>query len=214
MLLHQKYRPKTWEDYVGQPKAVDEVRAIIGRPGFDRGAFWIDAAGTNNSGVGKTTLANLIARELTDDFFIVQLSGDEVDKATVRKIRQDAYLAPMRVWIIDEAHAITQGAVDAFLPFLDDLPPETVVIFTTTREVDQGLFGDDCGPFASRTFRIRLTNQGLAEAFARRAQEIARAENLDGRPLADYLRLVKTHKNNLRAVLSAVEKGAMVKGGE
>lgn len=220
MLLHQKYRPKDWADYVGQPRAVDEVRALIESPEFDRGAFWIDAAGNNNSGVGKTTLANLIADHLADEFFIVRLSGDEVDKAAVRKMRQDAHYTSwsdrkrFRVWIVDEAHAMTRGAVDAFLPFLDDLPRHSAVIFTTTRAVDEGLFGDDCGPFASRTFRVKLTNQGLSEAFAKRAQEIARLEGLDGRPLASYVRLVKQQKNNLRGVLSEIQRGAMRKGGE
>ena len=64
MQLYQKYRPRFWADYVGQDKAVAVVRRIIERDGFDRGAFWIEASGANNSGVGKTTLAWLIAGQL------------------------------------------------------------------------------------------------------------------------------------------------------
>ena len=52
MQLYRKYRPRLWADYVGQPKAVKVAQAILSRYGFDRGAFWIESAGTNNSGVG------------------------------------------------------------------------------------------------------------------------------------------------------------------
>ena len=104
--------------------------------------------------------------------------------------------------VIDEAHAITQGAVDLLLPFLEALPKHFVVIFTTTRAVDQGLFGDDCGPFASRTIRVKLTNQGLGKAFAQRAKAIAQREDLDGKPIEAYERMVRDCKNNMRAAFN------------
>jgi hypothetical protein len=86
-----------------------------------------------------------------------------------------------------------------------------VVIFTTTRCVDEGLFGDhDSGPFASRCHQITLTNQGLAEAFAARAREIALAEGLDGQALEVYVKRVKLRKNNFRAVLMDIEAGEML----
>jgi DNA polymerase III delta prime subunit len=193
------------------------ARRIIGRPGFDRGAFWIECAGENNSGVGKTTLALLIARELADEFFIEQLSGAKVDRATVKRIEQSAYLCTwgekrFRVTIIDEAHAISQSAVDLLLPFLEALPKHCVVIFTTTRKVDEGLFGTDDGPFASRCHKIKLTNQGLAEKFAERARSIAEQEGLNGRPLSAYVKLVRDCKNNMRRVLQRIEAGEMMEG--
>ncbi len=88
-----------------------------------------------------------------------------------------------------------------------------MVIFTTTRAVDEGLFGADCGPFASRTIRLSLTNQGLAEPFAARVREIAQAEGLDGRPIGEYVKLLKSCKNNMRQALQRVEAGEMLAGG-
>jgi len=216
MMLYQKYRPATWADFVGQDKAAARVRRIIERQDFDRGAFWIEAAGANNSGIGKTSLAWIIARSLADDFFITELDGGRCDKRAVedmeRASRTMTWCAskPFRVWIVNEAHAVTQGAVDAFLTFLEALPRHCVVIFTTTRRVEEGLFGDmDSGPFASRCHRITLTNQGLAQAFAERARMIAQAEGLDGRPVEAYVKLVQTCKNNMRAVLQRIEAGEM-----
>ncbi len=215
MMLHEKYRPRAWGDLVGQDRAVKTARRLIERPGFQCGAFWIECAGDNCSGTGKTSLAWLIARALADDFFIQPISGSDLTRSALRDIERAAYLTtwaeskPFRALIVDEAHAIPSSCVDALLKFLEALPTHFVVIFTTTRKVDQGLFGDDCGPFASRCYQIRLTNQGLAEAFAKRAKSIAQAEDLDGKPLSTYVRLVQTSKNNLRAVIQRIEAGAM-----
>ena len=57
MRLFEKYRPRMWSELVGQDRAVKLARRIIERPGFDRGAFWIEGAGQHNSGIGKTSLA-------------------------------------------------------------------------------------------------------------------------------------------------------------
>lgn len=214
-MLYETYRPKCWADLVGQDKAKTVARRIIDRPGFDRGAFWIECGGENNSGVGKTTLALLIARQLADEFFIEQISGAKVDKAAAKRMEQAAYLCtwsdkPFRVVVIDEAHAISQGAIDILLPLLEGLPKHFVVIFTTTRKVDEGLFGTDDGPFASRCHKLRLTNQGLAQAFAERARSIAEREGLNGRPIGDYVKLVRDCKNNLRRVLQRIEEGEML----
>jgi hypothetical protein len=49
----------------------------------------------------------------------------------------------------------------------------------------------------------------LAQAFAARARDIAIAEGLNGRAEGDYIKLVRDCKNNMRAVLQAIEAGVM-----
>ncbi len=215
MMLHEKYRPREWDDLVGQDKAVAVARRIIERPGFDRGAFFIDCAGSNNSGTGKSSLAWVIAGTLADPFFITEIPGAKMDKAAVAEIERSAHLCswsadkPFRVWIVNEAHAVTQGAVDLLLTFLEALPRHCVVIFTTTRQPDEELFGTDNGPLYSRCHCIRLTNQGIAELFARRVKSIAEAEGLDGQPMAKYVALMRQCKNNMRRAIQLIEAGEL-----
>ena len=221
-MLSEKYRPKTWDDLVGQPKAVSKVRRIIEAPSFDRGAFWIEAAGDANSGIGKSSLAWLIAGYLASDFFVTHLDGSKCDKDGVREVERAVRVKtwstdkPFKVWIVDEAHAMTNGAVDAWLTVLDPMPIHLGVVFTTTRRVDEGLFGTDCGPFGSRCHRVSLTNQGIAEPMAQRVVDIALTESLADPNVprddlvARALKLVRAKRNNMRATLMEVESGAML----
>ena len=57
----------------------------------DRGAFFIDCVGGNNSGTGKSSLACVIADTLADPFFITEFAGAKLDKsagARLRKLRR------------------------------------------------------------------------------------------------------------------------------
>lgn len=114
-----------------------------------------------------------------------------------------------RVWIINEAHAVSAGAVDSLLTFLDSLPPNTVLVFTTTRKPDEGIFGTDDGPMMSRCVRVTLTNQGLSKSFGARLAAIARAEGLDGgKPDDHFVKILAKYRNNLRAAIQDVWSGS------
>ena len=93
---------------------------------------------------------------------------------------------------------------------LERLPVRALVIFTTTESLSEDLFGNFSGPFGSRCKVLSFTNQGLAQAFAERAKQIAEAEGLDGQPVARYVRLVQDSRNNFRQVLQRVEACEML----
>lgn len=214
MMLHEKHRPRSLADIVGHEKTIKAIRLLIGRQSYSGGALWIDGP----SGTGKTTLARCLASELgASDWDTVELDGDKCDVQAVRDLERDILKSGglfggsgWRVWIVNEAHAMTTRAVQAWLTLLERLPPKRLIVFTTTQGRKADLFGDFSDPLMSRCLVFSLSSYGLKEAFAERAKAIAEAEGLDGQPIAKYQRLVADNKNNLRAVLSAIEAGEMI----
>lgn len=208
--LFEKYRPRGLDEILGQPKALATIRRIIDRPDFDGGAFWL----VGGSGLGKTSTARAIAERFADGLGIDELDGQACTIDEVRRIDREMSMGPLavspwRVYVVNEAQAMTDRAVQAWLTTLEKMPRRRIVIFTTTSE-SADLFGEFDGPFRSRCLTIAFTNQGVADAFAERAKAIAEAENLNGKPIAAYKRLVQECRNNMRDVLQRIEAGAML----
>lgn len=211
MRLYEKYRPKSLDEIVGQPKAVDQARRIIER-GAGGNAIWISGP----SGAGKTTLARIIAGAIADPFYVEECVADQLSADRLSDWQRSMRMYSMgkggRAFIVNEAHGLRAPIQRCLLQLLEeDLPRHVCVIFTTTWDGQEAMFdGIDGNPLLSRCSRIGLTNQGLAQAFAERVLTIARAENMDGQPLAEYVKLARKHGNNCRAMLVDVEDGIML----
>jgi len=212
MQLYEKYRPKSLDDVIGQPKAVQVIKRLI-QNGVGGRCFWISGA----SGTGKTTLARIIADHIADKFYVQEFdSADQLSVSAIDKIEQDMHhYAPGkggRCFIVNESHSLRAPVIRRLLGILERIPGHIVFVFTTTRAGQEKLFDDqiDSHPLLSRCIRIQLTGQGLSKAFAESCRNIATVEGLNGKSIESYVRLAARCKNNCRMMLQAIESGEMM----
>ncbi|APZ96579.1 AAA family ATPase [Fuerstiella marisgermanici] len=212
MNLFTKYRPQCWDDVVGHARM--KLRLIRMATAGDIGgrAFLF----TGPSGVGKSSVAYILAREICDPDNVVEIDGSKVTTSGIDDIvskRGQLLLGnkPGKVHVINECHKLDSRVIGRLLTCLEDIRSHEAWIFTTqgVRQKQIGLFDDaDSGALESRCTVFELEGERYATLFAQRAMQIAVDEGLEsGQELVAYVRLAAQCEFNLRKMLSRLDAG-------
>lgn len=152
--LYRKWRPKVFDDVIGQQAVVQTLKNQVKFDKISHAYLF-----TGQKGTGKTSCAKILAKAANcpnategnpcnickiccgiDDGSVMDIL--EIDAASnngvdnIRDLREEANFTPTvaryRVYIIDEAHMLSMGAFNALLKILEEPPSYVMFILATT----------------------------------------------------------------------------------
>ena len=159
-VLARKYRPQQFSEVIGQEHVTRTLRNAIEQQRIAHGYIF-----SGHRGIGKTTIARILAMALncrSSDKPVAEPCGVcdscneiragssvdvmEIDAATnrgideIRELRDAVRYRPARdrykVYILDEAHQITEAAFNALLKTLEEPPEHVIFMLATTQPED------------------------------------------------------------------------------
>ncbi|HET8690392.1 MAG TPA: DNA polymerase III subunit gamma/tau [Candidatus Saccharimonadales bacterium] len=140
LALYRKYRSRKLDEVVGQTHVTDVLKQAVKQGRISHAYLF-----TGPRGVGKTSVARILAREINQ----LDYSGDdtvldiiEIDAASnnsvddIRDLRDKVHIAPVnstyKIYIIDEVHMLSGAAFNALLKTLEEPPEHAIFILATT----------------------------------------------------------------------------------
>lgn len=132
MMLHTKYRPQRFADVIGQDAAVKSLERL-----FETGDIPHAFLFCGPSGVGKTTLARIIGKELeaeVREFDAATTSSVQDIRSLVSQTHYKSLFSKAKLYIIDECHALSKSAWQAFLKTIEEPPEHVYFAFCTTED--------------------------------------------------------------------------------
>ena len=200
--LADRLRPKTLDEFAGQKHLIGPgklLRKLIETDNISSMIFW------GPPGVGKTTLAGIIASTTKSEFisFSAVTSGIKEIKSIMEQAEQNRRFGTRTIVFVDEIHRFNKAQQDAFLPFVER--GSIVLIGATTEnpsfEVNGALLSR-CRVFVLR----QLTAEDIAEILWRAIKDPRGFGNEDINITEDMVNSIAAFANgDARTALSTLE---------
>jgi DNA polymerase III subunit gamma/tau len=221
-VLARKYRPQKFSDVIGQEHVTRTLKNAIEQGRTAHGYIF-----SGHRGIGKTTVARILAMALNcraSDKPAMEPCGIcescteiragnsvdviEIDAATnrgideIRELREAARYRPARdrfkIYILDEAHQITDAAFNALLKTLEEPPSHVVFMLATTQPEDiPQTIRSRCQHFSFRAVRF--------EEILGQLKDLAGRENIEADEDALAL-LAEAGDGSIRDALSILDQ--------
>jgi DNA polymerase-3 subunit gamma/tau len=218
--LYRKYRPQGFDDVVGQEPVVRTLKNAVSAGNVRQAYLFAGPRGT-----GKTSLARILAKALncvqgpTPDpdgtcHACLEIAAGtsldvvEMDAASqrgiddIREIRERVILQPVegryKVYILDEAHQLTDAAFNALLKLIEEPPPHLVFVFCTT-ELQKMM-----GTVRSRCQTFVLSRPRLPE-IVRYLKRVAEGEGIEA-PEASLALVARSARGSFRDAVSTLDQ--------
>jgi len=190
-VLARKYRPQKFSDVIGQEHVTRTLQNAISQERIAHGYIF-----SGHRGIGKTTVARILAMALNcrstdkpatepcgvcDSCTEIRAGNSvdviEIDAATnrgideIRELRDAARYRPARdrfkIYILDEAHQITDAAFNALLKTLEEPPSHIIFMMATTQPEDiPQTIRSRCQHFSFRAVKFEAILQQLRDLTA------------------------------------------------
>ncbi len=164
-MLSERYRPKAWTDFVGQPVIAEIEQACGDEWLFDGcGERWLFES-DGIAGCGKTSAAYVTAKALgCSDFAIERIDSRSYTVADFRALATSMHVYGFggnsrKAYIIDEIQHLNRDCLRMLLGLLESLPKHVIMIGTTTSVS----WADDVDGLYSRWRRFRFRKPNASD---------------------------------------------------